>query len=140
MFLGVFFPLAGNPGSLVDTRPTMRKPLKKPVSLREAIVGALKAPVQGPIKLMNTPPPLSLLHKDWARCVGPTLAKKSWPIRINGGRMLIGVTAPSWASEVEFLKREILQRIRNTANEIGLQLPEVSDLRTQIATRSSGSI
>jgi hypothetical protein len=118
----------------------MRKPLKKPVSMKEALVGALKTPVQGPSKPITvSPPPLTVLHKDWARCVGPTLAKKSWPIRIASGRMLIGVTAASWASEVEFLKREILQRIRNTADEIGLQLPELSDLRTQIATRTSNA-
>lgn len=114
----------------------MTKALRKPVSLREALVGALKTPIQGPTKSPLSPTPLMVLHRDWARCVGPTLAKKSWPIRIAGGRMLIGVTAASWATEVEFLKREILQRIRNTVDEIGLQLPEVSDLRTQIAARS----
>jgi len=120
----------------------MRKTLKKPILLREAISAALKMPVQGPIRASASmsPSPLVLLHRDWSRCVGPTLAKKTWPIKIAAGRMLIGVTAASWANEVEFLKREILQRIRNTAEEIGIQLPEVSDLRTQIATRSSGTI
>jgi len=120
----------------------MRKTLRKPVSLREAISAALKVPVQGPSQtpIKASPNPMTLLHRDWSRCVGPTLAKKTWPIRIAAGRMLIGVTAASWASEVEFLKREIIQRIRNTAEAVGLQLPELVDLRTQIATRSSATI
>jgi len=55
------------------------------------------------------------LFRDWPGIVGETLAKKSWPDRYSKGTVWVAVEGAAWASELRMRKTEILQRLRDRA-------------------------
>ncbi|MFI5399756.1 MAG: DciA family protein [SAR324 cluster bacterium] len=69
------------------------------------------------------------LQRQWAALVGPGLAERSWPARLQRG--LLWVTAPdsSWAYQLQFLKRELLGSL-----QAGLPGCPVTDLRFKVGT------
>lgn len=94
-------------------------------------------PVQGP---PEGPQPttltgqIAMIQKDWTDLVGSTLSKNSRPLKIlrsaSSSTLLIGVSSSVWANELEFLKREILEKIPD----------RITEIRYQIVTSSSGRI
>lgn len=88
--------------------------------------------------MANSGEPIALIQKEWINIVGPTLSKNSQPIRILGSSasatLLIGVSASVWSNELEFQKKEILEKLFG-------QIPEqIKEIRYQIVTSSSGRI
>lgn len=93
--------------------------------------------VQGPpeaSEVTNSGEPIAIIQRDWTNIVGPTLSKNSQPIRILGSSssatLLIGVSASVWSNELEFQKKEILEKLPD----------QITDIRYQIVTGSSGRI
>lgn len=120
----------------------LRKPMKKPMSLRELLPAALKTPVQGPPdgrQRHDPDDPILLLQSDWVEFVGSTLSKNSHPVRLlrssTGGILWVGVSSSVWANELEFQKNDLLDKIARRFKSLGL-----TDIRFQIVTTSSGPI
>lgn len=119
----------------------MRKTLKRPLPLRDLLPEALKMRVQGPpeaSEVTSPDEPIAIIQRDWTNIVGPALSKNSQPIRILGSSspatLLIGVSASVWSNELEFRKKEILEKLPG-------QIPEqIKEIRYQILTTSSGRI
>jgi hypothetical protein len=70
---------------------------------------------------------LAALQNRWAALVGPGLAERTWPARLQRG--LLWVTAPdsSWAYQLQFLKAELLGSLRT-----GMPNCPVTDLRFKV--------
>jgi hypothetical protein len=72
---------------------------------------------------------LTTLQQRWAGLVGPGLAERTWPSRLQKG--LLWVTAPdsSWAYQLQFLKEELLGSLR-----AGLPHCPITELRFKVGT------
>lgn len=57
------------------------------------------------------------LLRDWASIVGETLARKSRPDRYGKGTVWVAVEGSAWATELRMRKGEILQRLRDRAED-----------------------
>ncbi len=55
------------------------------------------------------------LFRDWPAIVGETLARKSRPDRYSKGTVWVAVEGSAWATELRMRKGEILQRLRDRA-------------------------
>lgn len=47
----------------------------------------------------------------WAEVVGEVLASKAEPLRIEDGRLFVGVASSTWMQELQFLKDELRTRL-----------------------------
>jgi hypothetical protein len=70
---------------------------------------------------------LAALQKQWATLVGPGLAGKTWPTRLQGGLLWVAAPDSSWAYQLQFLKQELLGGLR-----AGLENCPVTDLRFKV--------
>ena len=75
---------------------------------------------------------LAALQKRWVELVGPGLAERTWPARLQRG--LLWITAPdsSWAYQLQFLKQELLGGLR-----AGFLDCPVTELRFKVGTLPS---
>lgn len=48
----------------------------------------------------------------WASIVGEQIAAHVVPLQIEGGRLLVEVDDPAWATQVRFLELDIVKRLR----------------------------
>lgn len=51
--------------------------------------------------------------EEWARIVGDRIAKETRAERVRGGILFVSTSSPVWAQELEFMKPEILRKIRD---------------------------
>jgi hypothetical protein len=82
---------------------------------------------------------LAELQQRWASLVGPGLAGRTWPTRLQGGLLWVAAPDSSWAYQLQFLKQELLGGLR-----AGLENCPVTDLRFKVgplptAAESSGA-
>jgi hypothetical protein len=49
----------------------------------------------------------------WAEVVGPLLASKAEPVRIEEGKLFVRVADSTWMQEMQFLKDDIRSRLNN---------------------------
>ena len=70
---------------------------------------------------------LATLQQRWAELVGPGLAERTWPTRLQQGRLWIAAPDSSWAYQLQFLKQEILGSLR-----AGLPAFALTDLRFKV--------
>lgn len=64
------------------------------------------------------------LFEQWEEIVGPTLADKTQPMKIQGKFLYIGVEHPAWIQELQFMKPKLLEKIQGHCPET-----TISDLR-----------
>ncbi|MBI4949211.1 MAG: DUF721 domain-containing protein [Deltaproteobacteria bacterium] len=57
------------------------------------------------------------LLKAWKECVGPNIAKRSIPTRLIGGTLYCAVSSSPWMTELNYQKREIIERLNRTLGE-----------------------
>lgn len=62
--------------------------------------------------------------EEWAKIVGDKIAKETRAERMRGSVLFVSTSSPVWAQELEFMKREILEKIRE---ELGKGV--VTDIR-----------
>ncbi len=55
----------------------------------------------------------------WQTAVGEQLASRTAPLRTEGQYLIIGVTDTIWIQEIEFLSRDILERLRDLLPDLG---------------------
>lgn len=66
-------------------------------------------------------------HDLWQQIVGPRIAARTQPKRLENGVLMIGASSPVWAQELAFLSDEITARLRG----VGMQ---VTKIRFQVTT------
>tara|TARA_Y100001970_G_C14031750_1_gene749002 strand:+ start:667 stop:996 length:330 start_codon:yes stop_codon:yes gene_type:complete len=54
---------------------------------------------------------LYLLHQHWEAAVGITVAEHCKPQKIVGEELFINVDHPGWATEIQYLERELLGKL-----------------------------
>lgn len=57
------------------------------------------------------------LLKAWKECVGPNIAKRAAPLRLMGGTLYCAVSSSPWMTELNYQKREIIERLNRTLGE-----------------------
>ncbi len=50
----------------------------------------------------------------WNEIVGDTVARNTQPERVEHGVIIVKVSSPTWRQELQFQKKEIIQKINNT--------------------------
>lgn len=102
-------------------RKSPRPPLKAPIRLGEFLASVLKTKETDPKVL------LSHLQYRWSEIVGPLLSRKSLPVKMGGNRLIIGVAGSAWANELEFMKLQILEKIRKDLPDL-----PIDEIRFQV--------
>jgi hypothetical protein len=75
------------------------------------------------------------MRLKWPEWISEPLCRKSRPLKLDRGKLLVGVDAPVWAQEMEFAKKDLMKRLAQAFP--GLTLTEI---RCQVVTRPFGSI
>jgi len=53
----------------------------------------------------------------WPQIVDENVRKNTEPVKIKNGTLYISTSAPAWAQELTFLKREIIKKFNQAAGE-----------------------
>jgi predicted nucleic acid-binding Zn ribbon protein len=77
----------------------------------DAVVRSLRGGegVAGDAKAMGS------LFRRWTDAVGEHVAAHARPVKLDGGRLLVEVDEPGWATQLRFLEREVIDRLRSVA-------------------------
>lgn len=110
----------------------MRNKLKTLLPLSAVLKNALKEPVAAPPESPVRDVRMAALRMKWDRLAGRKISEKCSPLAVVGKRLIVEVTSSVWANELEFLKHDLLERLRAFPEAADLE-----DIRCQIATRSS---
>ncbi len=57
------------------------------------------------------------LIKAWKECVGQNIARRSVPLKLIGGTLHCAVSSSPWMTELNYQKREIIERLNRTLGE-----------------------
>lgn len=52
------------------------------------------------------------LFRGWDEAVGDQIAANVRPVVLDGGRLVVEVTEPAWATQLQFLEHDLLARVR----------------------------
>lgn len=76
--------------------------------------------VERVLKHLNAPKAgvVESVFADWERLVGDVIAAHTRPQRITKGVLYLEVDDPAWASEMEWMSEDLLERISEMANTI----------------------
>jgi len=83
----------------------MARPWKQPKPLVEILKKALDK--------WNLTPGLKrhAIFENWSELAGPLIAARSRPLKILGDQLVCEVDHPTWVTELNFLKPQILKKI-----------------------------
>ncbi len=70
---------------------------------------------------------VTLLRRNWKNILGEHLAGKTYPARLVGNILWINAADASWAYQLQFLKREMVESI-----QVFMESQAVSDLRFKV--------
>lgn len=88
----------------------MSMPGDEPVGLADAlerVLGSLGAP---PADLLST-----VFHR-WEEVVGADVARHCRPVAVEGDRLVVAASDPTWASEVRWLSDRVLARVNELSS------------------------
>ncbi|WP_165496234.1 DciA family protein [Alloscardovia theropitheci] len=71
--------------------------------------------------LWKTRMAVTRLHEDWHLIVGEAIAQNSRVGRLNAGELTIFVSSPAWATQLEYMKEVIIQKIHEHIKSIEVQ-------------------
>lgn len=52
------------------------------------------------------------LFRGWRDAVGEQVAAHVQPVVLDGGRLVVEVDEPAWATQLQFLEKDLLERVR----------------------------
>ncbi|HET6963597.1 MAG TPA: DUF721 domain-containing protein [Acidimicrobiales bacterium] len=58
---------------------------------------------------------LGVVFSHWEEAVGPAIADHATPLSLRDGVLVVGVAESAWATQLRFLERQILDRLREAA-------------------------
>jgi predicted nucleic acid-binding Zn ribbon protein len=62
---------------------------------------------------------------QWEQAVGPAIAAHAKPILLDGGRLVVEVDQPGWATQLRYLEKDVLERLRPYVGEGELRTIEL---------------
>ena len=65
----------------------------------------------------SAPDVLSTVFAHWEEVVGPAIADHANPLSLRDGVLVVSVPEPAWATQLRFLERRILERLREAAGQ-----------------------
>ncbi len=60
---------------------------------------------------------LTGVFDGWEELVGPSVAARTRPLRIDGGALVIGVDDPAWATQLRWLEADLVARLAPVVGE-----------------------
>ena len=89
----------------------LRRKRKEPIPLSQVLKNVLdKKKLSGEIKRYE-------LFENWGELVGPKIAERTHPIKVQGNQLILGVDHPAWIQELHFLKAQLLEKIQENYPE-----------------------
>jgi len=88
--------------------PRSERPEREPRRLTEgldAVMRSLNGPSAGTVRGV---------FGQWADAVGPAVAAHVTPIKLDGDVLVVEVDEPGWATQLRYLDRELIERLRAT--------------------------
>lgn len=64
---------------------------------------------------------LEMLKNDWGNVVGTNIADHTKPKFIKGEKLFIEVDSPIWSTQLNYLKKQIIDKINNYYKKIIIQ-------------------
>ncbi len=55
------------------------------------------------------------LFNRWTDAVGQAVADHARPVKLDGTQLLVEVDEPGWATQLRFLERDVIERLRSVA-------------------------
>ncbi len=86
----------------------------EPVPLHQSIDAVINA-LRGGGAAAGDARSMGSLFNRWADAVGEVVADHARPIKLDGGRLLVEVDEPGWATQLRFLERDVIDRLRAVA-------------------------
>jgi predicted nucleic acid-binding Zn ribbon protein len=78
-----------------------------------AVVSSLRSPAVGPAAVAGvTAVALGGLFRGWDDAVGPTVSAHVRPVVLDGGRLVVEVDQPGWATQLTYLAEDVLAKVR----------------------------
>lgn len=90
-------------------------PLQSTRTFRPRRLGSLLSSQLGAAGANLDPAVLELLTRAWREAAGEPLGAHARPLRYHGGRLVLAVTAPVWASRIRHEHGALLTRLRRHA-------------------------
>ena len=91
----------------------MRKRARQP---KPEMLGEILQKILKKRNIPHTPKDRRLIDL-WKRAVGPQVALQTHPDALRRGTLLVRVSAPVWMHQLQFLKEEILERLREISGD-----------------------
>src|SRR5512139_838349 len=84
---------------------------KRPSQLKPEALGEI---LQKILKKRNIPHTSTdpRLAEIWRRAVGPQIASQTHPVSLKRGLLVVHVSSPVWMHQLQFMKEEIIGRIK----------------------------
>jgi hypothetical protein len=95
--------------------PAMKKPKKGRKAEPEPLSSILAR--IGRIAGLPLDPEARKIWETWEDAVGRKIAKNAQPEAIKGGLLIVAVASAPWAQELEFLKKEICERVNRSVGK-----------------------
>ncbi len=77
---------------------------------------------------------LTAVRTRWAEIVGPELARKTFPLRVQRGVLWVGAPDSSWAYQFQFMRSELLHCLESV-----LGASDIREVRFKAAERPASS-
>lgn len=68
---------------------------------------------------------LRSVFSEWDDVVGEQVAAHARPLALDGGRLVVGVDEPGWATQLRYLEPELLAQLREALGEDAVTRIEV---------------
>ena len=103
------------------TRYKSCKSSKRAVAIGDILPGLLKAYRQ------EVDQPILRLSDLWESAVGTTIARNTRPEALKGNVLIVNVASSSWTHQLQFSKKELIDRINQT-----LKQTLINDIRFKV--------
>ncbi len=107
-----------------------RKRYGKPVALGDIFAG------QPGAKKGASLVQLYKVQKAWTNAVGEALAKRTFPKRVQGNKLIVAAESPAWSHHLQLMKEHILEAIRESTGKeyegirfVTEPIPDLDELR-----------
>ena len=85
-----------------------------PMPLHASLDGVVRS-LRGGTGAVGEARQMGSLFSRWTEAVGEHVAEHARPIKLDNGRLLVEVDEPGWATQLRFLEREVIDRLRSIA-------------------------
>ena len=86
---------------------------RDPLPLTESLDGVVRSLQGGPKRGSGEAQAIGGVFGRWSEIVGDAVAAHVQPIRLDGKRLVVEVTDPSWATQMRLLTDRVVQHVKD---------------------------